>query len=273
MNVTFENYICGERFQKMADFEFQPGHPVPNENGILFCKSDYLAECLEAIRNSPKRFILISHNSDLGPTQELADKIPDNLVAWYAQNCNAVHPRLSGIPIGISNPEWWCGDFGPILKLREEKIQAAKGELINYFSYIAYSSFKTGTNQDERSRCEGWFESKNWCYKSGFVDRNTYLNNIARSLFVISPPGNGIDCCRHWESLYLGSIPIIKKSHAMSFFTDLPILMVDDWNQVTTGFIMNSIINYSEMRFSLKKLDINYWKEKISSCKTKYLSV
>jgi hypothetical protein len=46
---------------------------------------------------------------------------------------------------------------------------------------------------------------------------------------VLSPPGNGNDCHRTWEALYLGAIPIIQKGTlARSISSRLPILVLDD---------------------------------------------
>ena len=54
-----------------------------------------------------------------------------------------------------------------------------------------------------------------------------------KSLFVISPPGNGIDCHRTWESIYLGAVPVVKRGFlADSLSAHLPILVVNEWEEV-----------------------------------------
>jgi len=50
---------------------------------------------------------------------------------------------------------------------------------------------------------------------------------------VMSPPGNGPDCYRTWEAIYLGAVPIVLRSTlAVSLAADLPIWVVDSWEEV-----------------------------------------
>jgi hypothetical protein len=50
-------------------------------------------------------------------------------------------------------------------------------------------------------------------------------------MFIPSPAGNGLDCHRTWEALYLGCVPVILKNE---FCGDKswPILIVDDWDEL-----------------------------------------
>ena len=36
-----------------------------------------------------------------------------------------------------------------------------------------------------------------------------YFATLARSTFVFSPAGAGLDCFRHWEAMALGAIPLV----------------------------------------------------------------
>lgn len=49
--------------------------------------------------------------------------------------------------------------------------------------------------------------------------------------FIISTHGNGLDCHRTWEILLLGGIVITKKSSLDPMFKDLPVVLVDDWDE------------------------------------------
>ena len=92
------------------------------------------------------------------------------------------------------------------------------------------------------------------------TDNYQYWETIAKSKFVISPPGNGIDCHRIWECLYLGSIPIVLEHEALSQYRDLPILFVKSWEDVTLSFLESIIIDKPE---KIDILNIEHWKEKI----------
>jgi hypothetical protein len=88
--------------------------------------------------------------------------------------------------------------------------------------------------------------------------------NIAKSVFCISPPGNGVDCHRVWECLYLKTIPIIRYDDCYNQFKHLPILFIDDWNSVTADFLKVSIFKFQQMlKDILPELSISYWKKNI----------
>ena len=55
----------------------------------------------------------------------------------------------------------------------------------------------------------------------------------ARYAFVVSPHGNGLDCHRTWESLVLGNIVIVKRSSLDPLYEGLPVVIVDDWSEIT----------------------------------------
>jgi len=61
-----------------------------------------------------------------------------------------------------------------------------------------------------------------------------YLETLSKHKFVASPEGNGIDCHRTWEAIYLGVIPIVKRTVLSEYFYDLglPILLISNWNEV-----------------------------------------
>ena len=64
-----------------------------------------------------------------------------------------------------------------------------------------------------------------------------YRNKLNDSYFIISPPGNGIDCHRTWEALYHNTIPVIEKKYYLFSHINLPILTVDK---------LEEFLNYSK---------------------------
>ena len=96
------------------------------------------------------------------------------------------------------------------------------------------------------------------------MDQMDYLSNIAKSIFCISPPGNGVDCHRVWECLFLKTIPVIKWDICYEQFKHLPILFIEDWNQVTPEFLISKIPTFAcLLQNSLPELNMLYWKHKI----------
>lgn len=65
--------------------------------------------------------------------------------------------------------------------------------------------------------------------------REVYVRSLAASKFMVSPPGWGSDCYRHWESLLIGTIPIVKRT-SVSMIGGLdyaPVVVVDDYSTVS----------------------------------------
>ena len=60
-------------------------------------------------------------------------------------------------------------------------------------------------------------------------DYNGFLDDIINHKAVVSPRGNGLDCHRTWEALYLKRAPIMKWTPSIHTF-DLPIVWLPSWD-------------------------------------------
>ena len=50
---------------------------------------------------------------------------------------------------------------------------------------------------------------------------------------MLCPRGNGLDTHRSWETLYLGRIPVVKSSAMDAVFDELPVILVNNWENMT----------------------------------------
>jgi hypothetical protein len=71
---------------------------------------------------------------------------------------------------------------------------------------------------------------------------------MQKTLFVPSPAGNGLDCHRTWEALYLGCVPVVIKKEFCGDET-WPVLVVDNWQDLAAMKQEELVENY----ISLKK--------------------
>ena len=55
-----------------------------------------------------------------------------------------------------------------------------------------------------------------------------YRHQLEKSFFVISPPGNGIDCHRTWEAFYHKTIPVLEKRFYLFEHLNLPVFLGDN---------------------------------------------
>ena len=194
---------------------------------------------------------MLTHNSDYAvPGQQFAPFLDDRKIyAWFGQNIDREHPKLHAIPIGMANHYWPHGKIEIIKQLQD--LQFSK----NIFLYINYgntSSERTNTSLERLTHLSGAYVPS----RKPFAD---YAKDLAESIFVVSPPGNGIDCHRTWEALYLGAIPIVKRTPIASLYEDLPVLVVDDWDQVTEPILFQMAQVYKNNKFNFGKLYADYW--------------
>jgi hypothetical protein len=74
-----------------------------------------------------------------------------------------------------------------------------------------------------------------------------------------------MDCHRTWEALVLGAIPIVRGHQFDELFADLPVLIVDEWKDVTAELLTATLEAFKERSFKKECLELAYWKKQIAS--------
>ncbi len=85
---------------------------------------------------------------------------------------------------------------------------------------------------------------------------------------MLSLIGNGLDCHRTWEALYLGAIPAVKSSDLDPIYEGLPVLIVEDWSDLTEEYLEKKYEEMSQGEYNLEKLDASYWYREFTRFKT-----
>jgi hypothetical protein len=94
------------------------------------------------------------------------------------------------------------------------------------------------------------------------TDYDSYISSLSQHKFAISPEGNGIDCHRFWEALYLKTIPICKPNITVNYYAKyFPIVILNDWDDLDISKL-DDIYNNADWS-SYYKLDIKYIKNMI----------
>lgn len=219
--VGLDDPIHGDRFVTLADWwwndrpvevrsangeittrlqDYMPSE-MDSKSGIIFCKTDYIPQLFDRLRNACGKYVLITHNSDHNIDEERYAMKPDNVIGWFAQNVVVSRGRLIGIPIGIERPGIaGSGNIEDFKWAHAQKITKTK---------LAYVNWSDQTNPI-RSELKASLRGYEWAtVRDERLPFREYLREVSEHEFVISPPGNGDDCHRTWEALYCGSIPIL----------------------------------------------------------------
>ena len=83
--------------------------------------------------------------------------------------------------------------------------------------------------------------------------------------FVASPAGHGRDCYRTWEAFALGAVPVLRRDNGSwedrTKFESLPIVWVNEWDEVTPQFLVARWTELLKMRHALdaRRAFLPYW--------------
>jgi hypothetical protein len=198
------------------------------------------------------------------------------LVHWFSQNLILSHPKMTHMPIGLdyhtmTNNVIW----GDISSPKDQEIalkNACKTAKPFWDRHLkCYSNFHflmTTKHGYDRKDAMRYLNKDLVYYEPEKITRIATWNAQKEYAFVISPHGGGYDCHRLWEALVLGCIPIVKKSMIDILYDDLPVLIVDQWSDVTEKLLKTTVASFRTRTFRYEKLSLQYWMDKIHSYKS-----
>jgi len=235
-----------------------------NNNDICFIKTDYfyLNNQQHIWRGSlhPTKIndIIVVGHSDYSVTDEISNQF--KLIFCINKETN--NTNTFGLPLGITSD---CDDtpIHPIYGNKSIMIDVINEKIDK--DNLLYLNFSIHTFPSVRYFVYNKFNKENWV-KIGTpiptIDgRKQYLKDIKSSKFVLCPRGNGIDTHRIWESLYMGSIPIVIYENAHHLFTDLPILFIKNWDEITVEFLNSKYEEMNNRTWNYDKLKMDYWEK------------
>lgn len=273
---TKEEIFTGDVIETVADYIFDISNFVTGDHGrikinypqevlvkkqideinnikpdIIFVYGHDIDIFLQQLNNINHSFKLITHNSDLGVYEKHLPFLDSNkIIKWYAQNTYITHKKLIALPIGIARSKYPHGNLDIFCKITSN---TEKNNLV-------YKNFDINTNYNERSEISRITEN-NGIFMQQTTNCESYWNLISKSIFTISPPGNGIDCHRIWESLYLKTIPVVKFHKALEQFKVCPICFIENWEEVTIDFLKSKVHLLEQFNSKLYTLSFDYWKK------------
>lgn len=255
------HYITGNEFKKCSDYTVENNSCAwdpkkVSSNSIIFIESDFLEHFFKDIFPHIKNpIILLTHNGDGSAPGKFKNYLDDpKIVMWFGQNCDTiVHPKFCPIPIGIANPKWPQGNtkvFDEVCNIVHKEKRHKKLHL-----YINFSP----TTNPVRSYLHKLFNNNSLAQFSRQKPLKDYLLEMAQYKFVLSPFGNGLDCHRTWEALLVGSIPVVKTSTLDPLYKDLPVIIVQEWQDITENFLKKKYKEIKGKTYNKEKIFMPYW--------------
>jgi hypothetical protein len=258
-NRTNSPFLSGDGFADLCDVSVFP----PNYRGIkprvadiskahsIFCPSDKLDLLIATYGDAINARLLVLGNSDrdfLGPVP-----LPDSIEKVFLQNSHISNQKYRTLPIGIENLRWGKNGFRGLFSDSYSQVVKKDAILVGPFS----------PTHPERGEIALWTKHRD----SKLSVCNEYLKTTELAIlsseykFIACPRGNGTDTHRFWETLYRGSIPVVKESRWSNSIRDLglPILELREWDY--EEFLRKSKdfnIEYSNPKL-LPILWLDYW--------------
>lgn len=213
------------------------------ENDLIFINLDNFENFFKIIStNNPPKFSLITHNSDRDFNQNMFYSIKPFINKIYALNSSVSDELVTKIPLGF-------------IDSRIDEMAAINVDKKENLIYINFHI----KNHPDRQICINHFKKYDWANieKSNETSRlsfTDYAKELNKHKYSACPRGSGIDTHRIYESLYFNVIPIVKNNELSDMYSNMPILLINDWSEITLELLNN---RYDELYSKL----IN-WKEK-----------
>lgn len=264
--ISSDPYITGDTIRAQCDWiidetmkTFDP--EIVYDGDIIFLNANWHGFFFEKVHPQIKaRYILVTHNSVFHAPGKYESYLDDpQLIAWFAKNTMIIHPKMHPLPLGIANKYWPHGNTDIVTNMRSQLATIQKDILL-------YVNFDTNTNP-ARLDIFNHFAQQPFSHVEKPKPFDAYLHDLARSKFVISPPGSSLDCHRIWEALLANCIPIIIHSPLDLLLHDLPVLLINDWNEVTEDFLNKQYAEITTRHYDTKKIFADYWINQIHSIK------
>jgi len=171
-----------------------------------------------------------------------------NLIKWLTKNPSILHPKLAPIPLG---PKWqWNSrdffgeDKKPIIDiLNKYCLSPSKNFYVGEKPNWLYINMAQTTGNPFYSPHKDMRQNVlDICLEKGFQispggSLEHYLENLSQYKFCVCPPGRGIDTHRAWESLMVGTIPIMISTPLDILYDNLPVVIIKSWSELSMGFL------------------------------------
>jgi hypothetical protein len=274
-------YISTQGVQLSCDLYNKP----PTSDAMsIYVQCSMLEEFVGSMKDNSYTYILVSGGGDCTFPENLGmdyrvfleDK---NLLHMFVNNSSVSHEKLTLLPLGINyhslnegKMDVWGQKQGPAAQ--DSDLAAIQSGLKHFNERLrkCYGNFHFNKQEGRRytyDRKEAIEKIPKDIidYEATFIPRVETWKKQGQYAFVVAPHGNGLDCHRQWEALCLGCIPIVKTSSIDVEYNDLPVLIVNDWSDVTRELLDSTIEEFSTKEFDMDRLLLSYWMKQINSYK------
>ena len=228
-------YLSGDTYRLRCDVDASSNRELSElsiGNESIFTTPDQLQDLVDHIKAnalSLTKTCLVIHNGDEVPDFATMDFLSTKFMRIYSTNWLGSHPKIEPIPIGLENIRFLRNGMPSDFK----RLSLRSGVDFSDRPINLLVAFSLHTNPVERNAALSAARNvPGVTIVQNFIPPYEYLELVSQSKFVLSPPGNGPDCHRTWESIYLGAVPIVHESAWPFKNYNLPVAQVNNWDEI-----------------------------------------
>lgn len=205
---------------------------------VNFCRSDTFVKFI--IENYDKPVVLTqsieykSENKFLLATYSgiiASFNIPEQVKRIYTNNSYVQDEKIREIPLGAYSPQ--------IMEQKHKNQKSKNGKILVSIEQNTMSRFINKIYLHGYSK-----KCNSITILHDKVPVDEFYDLISEHSFVFCPYGNGLDTYRLWETLYLGSVPILDHSHQKyidEFFKVIRLSSLDDYDKILENPFLNNL--------------------------------
>ena len=191
-------------------------------------------------------------------TSSTFNEIPSEVKLWFLSCSNIDEPRVIHVPFGVHSEPDCLADLAAYKideSLRQQKVYA-NWQMYTLERHKLWQMLK-------RIKCESITMERELPYKD-------YLQQLATHKFVLCPRGNGLDCFRTLETIYMGAVPIFDAKDVPKYLirknTAVVLEDLDD-----TLLSINKILEITQPQVNIENVYWSTWKNMIEKNATMVL--
>ena len=247
-------------------------------NATLYVCNTAIREFIVNHTKMKSSYILYSGDSDDTISHDFFNDIQtefdsfihdERLIHWYCQNCVIKHPKITVIPIGMDYHTMHANSFygeerkTPLqqeteLKTIQKSMRPFWEREVTMYCNFQFLTYGVRYGYDRKDVIPALPSDYVYVEKNK-TPRTESWKTQTNCAFVVSPHGLGMDCHRTWEALLLGCIVIVRKSEIDSLYDGLPVLIVDEWTDITSDLLRHTIHDFKQRPFNRDKLTLAYY--------------
>jgi hypothetical protein len=195
-----------------------------NNYKTVYLVGDLIDQFIEAREQIPNIKTLVIGESDTTQREQSLSKLYSKVGQVFSNNLIGKNERCSPVPLGIERQAYRSA--GRVRNFQKKYQTKTSNRAIPFL--IAWNDATNAKRPIYRAEFQ---HHSNSLVINQRVTASTIHKLMRKTMFVPSPAGNGIDCHRTWEALYLGAVPVVLRSEYFGE-SNWPVLVVDSWSEL-----------------------------------------